>query len=108
MAEKLPIPAFKKGSSVSSFEKEVEAWEIITNIAQAKRAIVLALNLEEDVKNRIFENVTMADLNKNTGVRDVIKYIKNTYGKDELTDSRESYKDFRDYKRKTGQDIGYF
>ena len=108
MAEKLPIPAFKKGSSVSSFEKEVEAWEIITNIAQAKRAIVLALNLEEDVKNRIFENVTMADLNKNTGVRDVIKYIKNTYGKDELTDSRESYKDFRDYKRKTGQDIGEY
>ena len=38
----------------------------------------------------------------------LIKYIKNTYGKDELTDSRESYKDFRDYKRKTGQDIGEY
>ena len=105
MAEKIPTPSYGVDMSISSYEKEVVAWEMITKVARDKRGIMLALNLEGELKNRVLENVSADSLHKETGVKDLLQYIKDTFGKDELTDSNECYRDFRDYKRRPGQSI---
>ena len=105
MAEKIPTPSYGEGKSISNYEKEIAAWEIITKTARDKRGVMLALNLDENLKNRVLENVSIQDLHKDTGVQDLLIYLKKTFGKDELTDSKECYKEFRDYKRKSGQNI---
>ena len=96
MAEKIPTPSYGEGKSISNYEKEIAAWEIITKTARDKRGVMLALNLDENLKNRVLENVSIQDLHKDTGVQDLLIYLKKTFGKDELTDSKECYKEFRD------------
>ena len=108
MAEKIPTPSYGVDMSISNYEKEVAAWEIITKVAKDKRGIMLALNLEGELKNRVLENVSTDALHKETGVKDLLQYLKDTFGKDELTDSRECYKEFRDYKRKSGQSVNEY
>lgn len=108
MADKVAIPVFDTDQCVEYYIEEVEAWTLVTNVKKKCQAIVLVLALKENLRRTIWNNVSKTDLNKEDGVNTYLKFLKSTYGKDDLLDSLDKYRDFRDYKRQVGQTITDF
>ena len=108
MGDKINIPTFDTSMNVEAYEQEVEAWKLVTGTANTKQAIVLILALKEELRQHIWENLSRDDLNKENGVTTYLKYLKDNYGKDDLLDSLERYRDFRDCRRQDGQTISDF
>ena len=108
METKLNLPRFSTEKRFDLYRQEVEMWEEVTSVVKEKRAMVLILSLSEgdSLREQVFENLSIADLKKDTGVKTFLDFLEQSYGKDELVDCLERYKEFRDYKRGFSQTIG--
>ena len=104
---KISTPRFDVSSRYEAYEAEVLAWQTVTSLTKEKQAIVLVLAMEE-MKEKVLEEITLADLKAETGVTKLLKYLKDNFGKDDLIDCLDRYKNFRDYHRTAGQSIGEY
>ena len=100
----ITTPIFDDTIKFEAYQREVEAWQEVTGIEKEKQALVLILALP-DLKGEIFENLAIADLKKADGVTTYLNYLKGKYGKEEIIDSLEKYKSFRDYHRTEGMSM---
>ena len=109
MTTKIRIPAYLSDNSISQYELEVEAWQLITQVAKNKRALTLVLNLPCDrMRNQVLEAVGTAELGKDEGVATYLKYMKDNYGRYELYESVDRYIEFRNCVRSPGQTLSEF
>ena len=102
------IPCFSKDKSYEMYKKEVSYWTFTTELAPAKQAMTLVLAIPDDspIKEQVMENCAEDDLKKATGVKDCfLKFLETVYGKDDLCDTLEKYKDFRDFKKTDGMSM---
>ena len=106
---KIPLPQFGRDKSYSLYQREVSAWQEVTDVKLEKQGIVLALSLPEtedfNLREKVFENLSLDKLRGNNGVKDLIGFLDEQFGKDELEDSLQKFEDFEDYCRGSGEDI---
>ena len=109
---KIPLPQFRRDKNYSLFKKEVVAWQEVTDVKLEKQGIVLALSLPEtedfNLREKVFENLSLEQLKGDNGVKYLITFLDEQFGKDELEDSLQKFEDFEDYYRGSGEDITQF
>ena len=91
-AAKAP-PVLKSNGNYSAWKHQIEAWELLTDIPEEKRALAVYLQgLEGDYKD-VVSKIELADLNKKGGVKVIIELL-NRY-----CDSQKSHKQYEVYER---------
>ena len=112
MSTKVNIPVLKKDKSYSLFKLEVEAWEEVTELPKKKQGLVVALNLPEDddlcLKGKVLEEVTIANLKKDDGLKTLMDFLDKHLCKDELEDSLEKFSEFEDYEKSDSETISQY
>lgn len=65
-------------------------------------------NDESQIREKVFDQLNLEDLKKETGLKTMIEYLDKRLAKDDLADSLEKFKDFEDFKRADGQSINEY
>ncbi|CAC5381858.1 unnamed protein product [Mytilus coruscus] len=72
-------------------EQELLAWKEITDLDKKKQGVVIALSLPEDDESKIrekeFDQISLDDLKKDTGLTTLITFMDKHLAKDDLADS---------------------
>ena len=110
MAMKLNPPEFSKHKSYERYKQELTAWREITDLSKEKQGIAIALSLPENdnIREKVFDEIDLSDLKKNDGFESLIEFLDKHLGKDDLADSLEKFEDFEDFRREKGQPISDF
>ena len=94
------------------YKEELKAWCIITDVAKVKQGVAIALSLPEDdpsgIRDKVFNEVTLENLNKDDGVATLIKYFDSQFQKDALCEVYERFTIFDRYQREPKQKMEDF
>ena len=78
-------------------------------LRKEKQGIAKALSLPENDKNQIrekvFEQITIEDLKKEDGLDTLIAFLDAHLKKDDLADGLEKFKEFEDFQRHNGMNV---
>ena len=104
MAMKINPPDFSKCKSYERYKQELKAWRIVTDLPKKKQGIAIALSLPEDgdetgIREKVFEELELEDLERDTGLDTLIAFFDKNLGKDDVADLFEKFEDFEDYGR---------
>ena len=110
MATKITPPTLKpKVRSYELYKQELLAWREVTDLDKKKQAVAIALTLPEDddskIREKVFDQIDLADLKKDDGLDTLIKFLDKNLKKDDLSDSLEKFEEFEDFEREKGQNI---
>lgn len=112
MAKIVNPPSFTKTKGYERYKQEILAWSSVTDLAKDKRGVVVALSLPENdesgIRERVFDEVDIAELQTNDGLSKLIAFMDKVLGKDDLADSLEKYEDFEEYQRSKDQTVAEF
>ena len=91
---RIPIPVYDVSKSYELFEQEIDLWELVTDVAVAKRAGAIALLLPDDekssnLKSAVLERCSKEDLTNSdgSGLTLLKATLKNLLGREEIEDS---------------------
>ena len=94
------------------WKTEIKAWELVTDVPNAKRGIAIALSLPDNdsskIREQVFEEIPIDDLIKETGIKTLSDFMDLKLGKEDLEDSSEKYEDIKNCKRSKHQNITEF
>ena len=112
MATRINPPQYNKDKSYERYKTELMAWEKVTDVKDTKRSIVVALSLPENeesgIRERVFDELDLNDLNKENGLEILVTFMDGLLGKDDLADSLGKFEDFEEYKREPDQSMADF
>ena len=87
----------------------MEMWVEICGEAAEKQGVILALSLPEKdnsrIREQVMEELSLSKLKIATGVSVFLDFIQSKVGKDDMEDSLIKYEEFKNCRRKEGQDI---
>ena len=73
--------------------EELKGWCIVTELDKKKRGIAIALSMPENdpsgVRDKIFNEISLEQLNTDGGVDILINYMNSLFKRDELSDVYE-------------------
>lgn len=102
-------PQFNKDKGYERYKQELLAWQHVTDIAKGKQGIVVALSLPENdetgIRERVFDDMKLDDLQKEEGLKNLIAYMDGKLGKDEMADSLEKFDQFEACMKESNQSI---
>ena len=105
MTTKIAVPQYIVGKPYELFKNDILAWEAVTELHKSKQGLVLALALPDDdscqLRSKLFDKHSVADLNKDAGLKTVIAFLDEQLGKDDLADKLIKFGEFDDYKQTT-------
>ena len=105
MSMKIDPPDFRKCKTYKRYKQELKAWRLVTEVPKKKQGIAIALSLPADgdketgIRDKVFEELELEDLEKDTGLDTLITFFDKHLGKDNVADSFEKFEDFEDYSR---------
>lgn len=109
MATKINPPTFTKTKSYELYKQELLAWSEITDLDKKKKGVAVALTLPEDdeskIREKVFDQIKLDDLKKDTGFETLVQFLDNHLAKDDLADSLEKFEEFEDFTRSDDQSI---
>ena len=109
MATKINPPIFSKSKSYELNKQELLAWSEITDLDKKKRGVTIALTLPENdeskIREKVFDQIKLDDLKKDTGFNTLLEFLDKHLAKDDLADSLEKFEEFEDLKRAESQTI---
>ena len=112
MATKIDVPQYKYDKTYEQFKKEIIAWRLVTDLRPEKQGIVVALSLPENdslgIREKVFEEIRVEDLNKDGGLDILIAFFDKHLGKDDLEIALEKFEDFEDYSRQSEENISQY
>ena len=81
---------------VDDYRLELEAW---TDVVQKKQAVIAARSLAElfdgvKLRNNVMKDVTLAELNRDTGMNKLLEWLDNRFKKDENTKGFKYFKNW--------------
>ena len=102
--DKHHYPQYKKGDNYELFKTKLNYWAKITSLAKEKQGLAIALySLPENDESMIYEKVMreipQADLEKETGLDTLIKFLDKHLGKDSMEEAWGHFLDFEVCKR---------
>ena len=109
MATEISIPMLTESTNYELWKLQTQAWTVVTELSKDKQAIAVALNLPEDDKTKVKENVfgelELDVLNSENGMSVLFEFLDRYLLKDELMNSWNKFEDFEKFERKHGQNI---
>ena len=109
---KLALPVYNPERSYELFKSELELWESITDLADEKRGVAIALSLPDNdkchLRSTILEKVDKAKLKEKGGLKVLTDLLDSLLKDDELEDSMRKYEEFEDYERSKSETINEF
>ena len=97
-------PNVREGMSYELYRKELLAWSEVTDINRNNQGIMVALSLPETddmpVREKLFNEISVADLKSDDGLSTLLEFLDQNLGKDDLTDSFDKFEDFNKFQRK--------
>ena len=90
--------ALSKSLSYESWLKELEIWQLFTDISDEKQGPAVFLTLEGKAKEAVLELPT-SDIKGSDGVRNIIKKLDSLYKRDEAQIAFEAYENFEQFRR---------
>ena len=107
MSSKLLPPVFNK--SYEFYKSQLEAWELVTDVADEKRGIYIALSLpdnhESKIKEKVFEGIKNNDLNKKGGLTTLIAFLDKHLLKDSSEDRWQKFQQFEDFSKSESETV---
>ena len=97
----------KEGNDYLNWKKDVQIWQMVTPLAKEKQGPALYLSLEGTARDKV-RAVDTTQLNSNTGVEHITELLDEIYLKDQSTRAYCAFKDFVEYRRKSGDDYTAF
>ena len=93
--------------------REIKAWKVATsNVVGLKdvHGLQLALHLPEgsEIRHQIFDSIDTDDLKGDDGWKKIIDLLKKHYSKDDNTAALETWKDFKNFTRRSDQSIDQY
>ena len=105
-------PQFTKEKAYERFKNELLAWKRITEVKKEKQGILVALSLPDDaecgIRERVFDEVSLDDLEKENGLDTLIEFLDKHLGKDDLADSLLKFEDFEEFIKEDEQSMTEF
>ena len=106
-------PVFDSTSkSYDSYNEELKAWCIVKDLNKAKQGLAVALSMPENdasgVRDKVFNEIKLQDLNKDTGVELLIKCFDSLFKRDELSEVYERYTKFARHEKKDQDNMEEF
>ena len=106
-------PTFSKNKDYSRWKSQVNAWKdvVITNdyVKKATVGQVLALSLPDSAEENDIQGKLHDALGKKIGTEggfdEIIKWLDEHLGRDEVSDTIDKIRDFMEYRRKDGQSV---
>lgn len=94
-------PKFIEGSNYDNWKKKLEMWGIVTGYLKSEQAVMVMLtSFENNSKaERILSEISVEDLNCDTGLKNLLAKLDETYKKDKIDDAYDSYKKFIQWKK---------
>ena len=113
MALKLNPPAFNsKEKTLERWKTQIEMWSEVTELTKSKMGIAVALSLPGHdstmIHEQVMEEVPLADLKKDGGLKTLLTFMEKKLGKDDMEDCLEKYEEFKQCKRESDQKINEF
>ena len=109
MATKINPPIFSKSKSYELYKQELLAWSEIKDLDKKKRGDAIAFTLPENdeskIREKVFDQIKLDDLKKDTGFNTLLEFLDKHLAKDDLADSLEKFEEFEDLNRAEGQTI---
>ena len=112
MSGKHVPPPNLRGKHYEQYRAELDLWESITEVAKEKQCGTVAFSLPEDheshIREKVFNEIPLADMNKENGLKTLKDFMDKILKKDDLTDRWIKYDDFDECKRGDRQSIDEF
>ena len=101
---KIPPPVFGGDKRFEQYMMEVDAWCAVTHgVAKNDQALLLALSLPDEdptnIKDKLFNDIPLAELNCEGGVTRFKAFMNNIFTKDDLTIVYERFNQFEKCQR---------
>ena len=96
------------------YKRELQAWKSVTDLAAAKQGNIVVLSLPNkskfgnDLRERVFDNISAAELAGDTGLAKVIKFLDKELGKSAVDNAIEKWDDFDNCKKEDNQTLEDF
>lgn len=92
---------FNETKSYDTWVTEVEFWSELTKIPKNQRGIAVALSLPEgsSPREKVFSELSLAELNKEDGLTILLKFLKKHFKDDGIVGIYSEYAKFHDLKR---------
>ena len=108
---KLHPPAFG-GKTYELYKIQLEAWDTLTDVPDQKKGLYIAMNLPDkdpsQIKEKVFEQVGIAKLNIQGGLKVLVKFMDEQLLKDSLEDAWSKYFDFEEYARSQSENMNTY
>ena len=102
-------PKFSEQLCYETYKTKTQAWQLVTSVKKESQGLVLALNLPNNEANgigeRIFQELSLSDLQGETGANKFWQYMDRQFQKDDMVQMCETIKAFSVFKRKESQPI---
>ena len=116
MASKIGVtpPDLNECKTYEAYKREVNAWASVSDLAKAKRGNFIALSLPNkskfgnDIRERVFENLTPDELSGDTGLEKVIEFLDKELGKDAIDDVIDKWDSFDSCRKEGDQSLDDF
>ena len=81
------------------YRLELEDWTLSIDVEKKKQAVIAARSLPEfldgvKLRNKVMKDVTLAELNKDTGMNKLLEWLDNRFKKDENTEGFKYFKEW--------------
>ena len=86
-------PIFKEGMSYAAWKHQLSCWEVITDLAEDKRAISVYLHSLEGAYKDVISKLPVEELKTNEGIKKILCLL------DRYCDSKKSEKQYDTYSR---------
>ena len=107
---RVKVPTFNSDNDdYDTYMHEVDMWKIIGKVYKKEQAMMLVYELSKTdssgIRDKILNEISIADLNKDDGLDTYIKYMDKHFKKDESVATYEAYLNFERCKKKVDEEI---
>ena len=94
-------PVFSESKPYNRWVDEIKVWQSVTDLEEKKQAPAIALSFPEEssVRDKVFSELGVDNLNVDNGVDVLIRFLDKIYKKDELSSAYETYTKFDRFKK---------
>ena len=107
-------PDLNECKTYEAFKRELSAWAAVTDLAEKKQGNYIALSLPNksefgnDLRERVFENLTVEELNAEDGLKKLTSFLDKELGKNAVDDVIEKWDAFDSCKKDGSQSLEEF
>ena len=109
MATKIETPEYDSERGFERYKQELEIWMECTSIEKKKQGMVIALSLpkktECGIRELVLDELGKDNLCCDDGMKNLLKFLTEKLGKDELDDSLERFEDFDSFQKSSDMTI---